>query len=356
MCEPETVVRPQFGGRLLKEGEDVFQHNAWDNVEWGEEQESEAQAAVDRGRVTFVEEEQARDFENNADQFWDKFYSIHQNRFFKERNWLFTEFPDLAPGIQAGRQRVFGPGLQGGEEVCQPEIESTHVVETKLREEETQSLDVAVAKLREQETYFGSNSNFRVLEIGCGTGSSVFPIMEVNTSPGLVVYCCDLSTQAVNLVKEHKEYKNQAGRCFAWVADVTAEDWKAPFPPNSLDAVTLIFVLSAISPHLMARVVSQIFIYLKPGGLVMFRDYGRYDLAQLRFKPGRCISDNFYARGDGTRCYFFRQDELKELFESAGFVEKQNLADRRLQVNRGKKLKMYRVWIQAKYQKPLEDA
>ena len=38
--------RPQFGGRLLDEGKDVFQHNAWDNVVWGDEQEREAAEAV----------------------------------------------------------------------------------------------------------------------------------------------------------------------------------------------------------------------------------------------------------------------------------------------------------------------
>ena len=42
----ECGKRPQFGNRYLTEEKDVYTHNAWDDVEWDEEQEKVVQLFV----------------------------------------------------------------------------------------------------------------------------------------------------------------------------------------------------------------------------------------------------------------------------------------------------------------------
>ncbi len=154
----------------------------------------------------------------------------------------------------------------------------------------------------------------------------------------------------MDLVKANPQY---GPRCQAFVCDISQEAWPGDIPveESSLDIVICLFVFSALDPQDMKNCVKNVHKYLKPGGKVLFRDYGRYDLAQLRFKPGKCLADNFYVRGDGTKCYFFTEDDVKGLFGEPDFVLEQCKVDRRLQVNRGKKLKMYRVWIQCKFTK-----
>ncbi|EDW31168.1 GL20731 [Drosophila persimilis] len=285
------------GGRILTDVREVFEFNAWDHVQWDEEQELAAQAAVAKNSCSKLNDDERERFQSDAPKFWDSFYGIHDNRFFKDRHWLFTEFPELAP------------------------------------------LDVSEQQSRS------------IFELGCGVGNTILPLLQYSVEPKLKVFGCDFSARAIDILRSQPQFDEK--RCEVFVMDATEEQWPVPFEENSQDIIVMIFVLSACQPKKMQQILDNCYRYLRPGGLLLFRDYGRYDLAQLRFKSGKCLEDNFYVRGDGTLVYFFTEEELRGMFTKAGLQEEQVIVDRRLQVNRSRGLKMYRVWIQAKFKKPL---
>ena len=86
-------------------------------------------------------------------------------------------------------------------------------------------------------------------------------------------------------------------------------------------------------------------------GILYFRDYGRYDLAQLRLaqRGGQKLKDNFYIRSDKTRAYYFTTDEVRDIFTGAGFEVLENEYHYRLIENRKDQKTMHRVWIQSKF-------
>ena len=143
---------------------------------------------------------------------------------------------------------------------------------------------------------------------------------------------------------------HEKGVAYSSVWDLANPEGNIPedLPPNSVDIVIMVFVFLGLHPDQWKQAVDNLSKVLKPGGEILFRDYGRYDLAQVRFKKGRLLDDNFYIRGDGTRVYFFTEEELEEIFCEKGPFKKEKIAtDRRLLVNRKKQLKMYRNWLQA---------
>ena len=64
--------------------------------------------------------------------------------------------------------------------------------------------------LRLEESFLGENSTYRLLEVGCGVGNTVFPILELNNDPNFFLYCCDFSDVAVDILKQSPDYKINA--------------------------------------------------------------------------------------------------------------------------------------------------
>ncbi|NXI73640.1 METL2 protein, partial [Anseranas semipalmata] len=340
-----------LGSRILTDPSKVFEHNMWDHMQWSQEEEECAKEKAAENSLVKVQLEDQDKYEREAKILPEKMREqlkteerssehtkINITNSFSHKNGMFEEGEKYWKKSY-GDDSTFVRGYVYNKKELKSVADSP---QGKNCEEELGRLD----------SFPGSDATYRILEVGCGAGNSVFPILKVlcNT-PGTFLYCCDFASGAVELVKSHSSYNS--AWCSAFVHDVCDDALPYPFPDEILDVILLVFVLSTIHPDRMQGVINRLAKLLKPGGMLLFRDYGRYDTAQLRFKKGRCLSENFYVRGDGTRVYFFTKDEVWNMFNLAGLTEVQNLVDRRLQVNRKKKVKMQRVWVQSKFQKPL---
>lgn len=194
MGDSSKELRKQFGNRYLTEADNVFKHNAWDNVQWDEEQEKLAFEKVQENSAKAMPSEQVSKYINEADSNWNAFYNIHQNKFFKDRHWLFTEFPELNASHR-------------------------------------------------------TSELFNIFEIGCGVGNTILPILKYNNDDNVQVYGCDFSSRAIEILRSSEDF--DSNRCRVFVLDATKESWQdsLPFNENSMDIIVMIFVLSAIKPE-----------------------------------------------------------------------------------------------------------
>jgi tRNAThr (cytosine32-N3)-methyltransferase len=346
-----------FGSRVLEEGDNIFEFNAWDNVIVDDSYKTFSEEQFSKQRADPVSDFDRKRFNDNPEKWWNVFYKNNKTNFFKNRKWLSQEFPVLG---------------------------------------EIGKADAGAAT---------------VLEVGAGAGNSAFPILQNSHNPRLKIHACDFSKKAVELIRAHELYDEAKIQADVWDVAAPPESENGGLPPGlkegSVDVVLMIFIFSALNPRQWEQAVRNVWRLLKPGGQVLFRDYGRGDLAQVRFKKGRWMEENFYVRGDGTRVYFFEQDELKHIWggdaalakkdedndandaqnrvdkelaqesqdltldddsngptATDGAEEEANAGprpefdiahfgvDRRMLVNRQRRLKMYRCWMQAVFRKP----
>lgn len=313
----------------------------WEEDDWTPEEEAEAERLLLKSRERcsirgngLAGSLSQQDNMKDDEQAWNKFYSSHQTNFFNDRHYLHKAFPDEFCATVAGDE--------AGE----------------------------------------NNARKRTLvEIGCGVGNALLPFLEdsnnedtKNDSALLLewtVHGLDLSKVAIEWMRQDTRFIRAAkeDRAMAYVCDIST----LPSAPSSSadtpdlltisegcrgvgDVSTLLFCLSAIAPGPgMIQAVKNAAATLKSKtGVLVFRDYGRFDEAQMKLGTSRNkqLDDvNFYRKHDGTKCYYFSLDDARELFEKhAGLKVLELKYLRRVYRNRGTNEVRRRVWVQGRFQ------
>lgn len=230
----------------------------------------------------------AEQHSHDSRKHWDSFYERHQNKFFKDRHYL---------------EKDWGH-------------------------------------------YFGDGKI--ILEAGCGAGNTIFPLAK--KYPQLYIHACDFSHHAITLVKSHPEFHKDQINVFA--CNIAEDNLCDHITPASVDIVTLIFTLSAVTPEKMPVVIQNLGRVLKPNGHILVRDYAIGDYAQaMLMNTNQIISENFYFRGDGTSSFYFSEDLLSNLFVRTGFIIVDvNTYNREIK-NRARNISMQRRWIRAVFRR-----
>jgi methyltransferase-like protein 6 len=228
-------------------------------------------------------------------QRWTAFYDAHETRFFKDRHWIQHEWTELCDESRGDRT---------------------------------------------------------VLDVGCGVGNALFPLLAAN--PRLSFHAFDLAPSAVRLVRENPLF--DAARVNAFVCDISVDE--LPLPDASCDFVIVIFVLSALMPHQFRPVLESLVRVLKPGGLIYIRDYAVGDKAQQRFDDNELnnkLDDNLYVRrSDGTSSYFFDVATVQSWFADwHGVVVEQCEVVERIVENRKLEKTMHRLFLQVQVRKSI---
>ncbi|KAL4534083.1 hypothetical protein Ndes2437B_g03383 [Nannochloris sp. 'desiccata'] len=226
-------------------------------------------------------------------------------------------------------------------------------------------------------------SDLHIAEIGCGCGSALLPVLKAN--PTARATACDVSSTAIELLKLAAEREGiDLNRIHSFPYDastgattqtapgtnsVMTQEQGATASANTLEAeanasgplaglhadcVLMIFTLSALWPKDMPCMLRHAYHALRPDGLLLFRDYGLYDMAQLRF-PGSQLLDPgeslVYQRSDGTLSSFFSIERMENLAHEAGFQVVECEYVTTFVKNRKKGTEMKRVFVHGVFKK-----
>jgi hypothetical protein len=187
----------------------------WTEDTWDEHRTREAEERI-RSQGGCVSDFWKNKYIREAGRYWHQFYKRNKDNFYKDRHYLHVVFPELLNG---------------------PAADST-------------------------------DGCYHLLEVGCGVGNAVLPLLDVN--PHIRIHAIDFASSAIQILRSHpactaspvstsssSSSSSSQTRLMADVCNVVTD----PLPSHVLDpavggmdAVLCMFVLSAIGPQVCGTI------------------------------------------------------------------------------------------------------
>ena len=171
--------------------------------------------------------------------------------------------------------------------------------------------------------YLNGSHVKRLLEVGCGHGCSMYPLLE---SCGFEYIATDYSINALNILKSHSKYNIKR--------TISVEHWDVTENPSQSlidtnpEVVLAVFALSAIIPELHIQCFQnmiQLFTHntnvsndtRDTNPVILFRDYAICDMTMFRHTT-RYNTQHLYQRSDGTLAYYFDLEYIRNICVTVG--------------------------------------
>ncbi len=151
-------------------------------------------------------------------------------------------------------------------------------------------------------------SGSRVLDVGCGTGSTLIKVAEA----GHDVVGLDISPTALNITR---------GRLISrgLHAELHVMDLTGPIPDiGRFDLICIHYVLGAMEYEGRKNASENLMHLMRPSGLLSFEDLSAGD---VREGKGTMVEERTFRKGNGIIQHFFNPDELKDLFKGLETIE-----------------------------------
>mmetsp|Transcript_5084 Transcript_5084/g.9099 ORF Transcript_5084/g.9099 Transcript_5084/m.9099 type:complete len:271 (-) Transcript_5084:1127-1939(-) len=196
--------------------------------------EEDARASVEARAGSQRSEHDINRFQEEAAGNWESFYRRNTDKFFKDRHYLTKDFKPLGTHLESGAPCV-------------------------------------------------------VVEVGCGVGNAIQPLTRKHAN--CTAFGVDFAPKSIEILNNAK-----VDRCTGFVCDASSESLPNGIPP--VDFATMVFMLSAVAPEKMQTAIMNVAERMKPGALLLFRDYCELDQTHLRFAESQRLGLNYYVRHD----------------------------------------------------------